>query len=187
MRARSSPDRDNWRREAATVRFVAFEIERKFLVRAVDAAALAAAAADELEIEQTYLRGSSEQSLRVRRSTRPDGSEERTETRKRRISARTREEIERDLDPAEYRQLVEQRDPSRQTIRKRRFKVPIDNGLTCEIDVFSGDLTGLVLAEVELPDEQAAFRLPEWLTIEREVTDDPAYTNSALARLDTAR
>jgi adenylate cyclase len=65
--------------------------------------------------------------------------------------------------------------------------VPIDNGLICEIDVFGGDLAGLVLAEVELPNEEAAFRLPEWLTIEREVTDDSAYTNSALARLDTAR
>lgn len=166
---------------------MAFEIERKFLVRDLDAAVLAAAAADELEIEQTYLRGTSEQSLRVRRSTRPDGSEERTETRKRRISARTREETERNLEPAEYRQLVARRDPSRQTIRKRRFKVPIDNGLICEIDVFGGDLAGLVLAEVELPNEEATFRLPEWLTIEREVTDDPAYTNSELARLDTAR
>jgi CYTH domain-containing protein len=165
---------------------MALEIERKFLVRDLDVAALAAAAADELEIEQTYLAGAGGESLRVRRSVRPDGGEERTETRKRRISSRTREEVERALDPDEYRRLVEQRDPTRRTIRKRRFMVPIDDGLVCEVDVFGGDLNGLVLAEVELPAENSAFRLPEWLTIVREVTDDPVYTNAALARLDVA-
>jgi adenylate cyclase len=164
---------------------MASEIERKFLVRDLDGAALAAAAVDELEIDQTYLAGAEDESRRVRRSVRRDGDEELTETRKRRISARTREEFERALEPDEYRQLVEQqRDPTRQTIRKRRFEVPIDGGLVCEVDVFGGDLAGLVLAEVELPAEDAPFRLPEWLTIEREVTDEPAYTNAALARLD---
>jgi adenylate cyclase len=163
---------------------MAFEIERKFLVREVDAAKLAAAAADELEIEQTYLTGSPDESLRVRRSVARDGGEQRTETRKRRISARTREEVERALDPDEYRRLVAQRDPARRTIRKRRFKVPIEGGLVCEVDVFGGALEGLILAEVELPEEGAAFRLPPWLAIAREVTDDPAYANSALARRD---
>jgi adenylate cyclase len=162
------------------------EIERKFLVRDLDMAALEAAAADEFEIEQTYLAGNGEESRRVRRSVRPDGGEERTETRKRRMSSRTREEVERALDPDEYRRLLERRDPARRTICKRRFKVPIDDGLICEIDVFGGDLNGLVLAEVELPAEDTAFRLPEWLTIVREVTDDPVYTNAALARLDAA-
>ena len=74
-----------------------------------------------------------------------------------------------------------ERDPTRQTIRKRRFKVPIEGGLVCEIDVFAGHLAGLVLAEVELPDENTPIRLPDWLTVEREVTDDPSFTNAALA------
>ena len=52
--------------------------------------------------------------------------------------------------------------------------------------MFGGELDGLVLAEVELPGEDAPFRLPEWLVIAREVTDDPAYTNAALARLDAS-
>jgi CYTH domain-containing protein len=161
---------------------MAFEIERKFLVRDLDAVALAAAAVDEFEIEQTYLTGEPGESLRVRRSVRADGAEERTETRKRRVSARTREERERALGPDEYERLVERRDPERRTIHKRRFKVPLAGGLVCEIDVFGGELAGLVLAEVELPDEDASFALPEWLVIACEVTDDPAYTNSALAR-----
>jgi adenylate cyclase len=165
---------------------MALEIERKFLVGALDADALARAAADEIEIEQTYLLGSEEESWRVRRGTRADGSQERTETRKRRISERTREELERPLEPDEYDALLAERDPAKRTIHKRRFKVPIGDGLTCEIDVFGGDLAGLVLAEVELPAEDTPFDLPEWLTIEREVTHDLAYTNSALARLAAA-
>jgi CYTH domain-containing protein len=165
---------------------MAYEIERKFLVGDLDTAALAAAAADAFEIEQTYLTGEPGESLRVRRSVSRDGVEERTETRKRRVSSRTREEFERPLDPEEYRGLLERRDPERRTIRKRRFNVPLAGGLVCEVDVFGGDLAGLVLAEIELPGEDAAFELPEWLVIAREVTDDPAYTNAELARRATA-
>jgi adenylate cyclase len=165
---------------------MALEIERKFLVSELDTAALAAAASDELEIEQTYLTADPGESLRVRRSVRRDGSEERVETRKRRVSSRTREEVERPLGEAEYRSLLERRDPERRTIHKRRYEVPIAAGLVCEVDVFAGALAGLVLAEVELPAEDAPFSLPGWLAIAREVTDDPAYTNAALARLAAA-
>lgn len=162
-----------------------FEIERKFLARLPDAAALAAAAADDVEIEQVYLRGDDPtESLRVRRSVWRDGRVEHTETRKRRISSRRREEVERALGPDEYRRLAERGDPERRAIHKRRFKVPIEGGLVCEVDVFAGPLAGLVLAEVELPDEDTPFRLPAWLPVEREVTDDPSYTNAALASLD---
>lgn len=51
---------------------------------------------------------------------------------------------------------------------------------TFEIDVFSGDNDGLVVAEVELAAEDEAFERPDWLGAE--VTDDPRYYNVALAR-----
>lgn len=65
-------------------------------------------------------------------------------------------------------------------IEKRRIAVPYGEALL-EIDVFEGDLEGLVLAEVEFADEEAAraFVPPPWLG--REVTDDDRYTNRALA------
>lgn len=49
-----------------------------------------------------------------------------------------------------------------------------------EVDVFGGANEGLVLAEIELraPDQQ--IELPPW--VGAEVTDDPRYTNAALAR-----
>jgi adenylate cyclase len=64
---------------------------------------------------------------------------------------------------------------------KTRHLVPLDDGLTAEVDVYEGDLSGLLTAEVEFPSEEAssAFVAPEWLG--REVTGDKRYANRALA------
>lgn len=66
-------------------------------------------------------------------------------------------------------------------IKKIRYLIPLENDLTCELDVFEGDLSPLVLAEVEFDSEEAAgaFTPPLWFG--REVTADPAYQNSALS------
>lgn len=44
-----------------------------------------------------------------------------------------------------------------------------------EIDVFKGKYLGLVLAEIELENENDEIELPSW--IGKEVTNDPAYLN----------
>jgi len=55
----------------------------------------------------------------------------------------------------------------------------IEHGdLMWEIDEFSGANTGLVVAEIELPDSDASVVLPSW--VGDEVTDDKRYTNYAL-------
>ena len=51
-------------------------------------------------------------------------------------------------------------------------------GHTWEVDEFSGDNAGLVLAEVELAAADEAVELPAWAG--REVTDDPRYYNASL-------
>ncbi|MEW9806340.1 CYTH domain-containing protein [Mesorhizobium sp. ZMM04-5] len=63
-------------------------------------------------------------------------------------------------------------------IEKCRHHVRHD-GYLYEIDVFSGALDGLVIAELETPDAVPAERLPSWLG--REVTDDVRYYNAQLA------
>jgi adenylate cyclase len=65
-------------------------------------------------------------------------------------------------------------------VAKRRYEVPHE-GLTIEIDVFEGPLSGIVTAEVEFDSEQAsaAFEPPVWLG--EEVTGDPKYANESLA------
>ncbi|MFH1229926.1 MAG: CYTH domain-containing protein [Planctomycetota bacterium] len=62
------------------------------------------------------------------------------------------------------------------TIKKTRYKIG-----RLELDIFHGKLKGLILAEVELKDRREKVRLPDWLKC-REVTYDPRYQNSALAR-----
>ena len=64
-------------------------------------------------------------------------------------------------------------------IKKIRYKVLL-NGTLWEIDEFLEENSGLLMAEVELPDEKASFFRPEWLG--REVTDDKRYHNSHIAQ-----
>ena len=67
-------------------------------------------------------------------------------------------------------------------VQKRRYVVP-EGDVTWEIDEFL-DRDGLWLAEVELTSVDQRVEIPSWLreVMDREVTDDPAYTNHALAR-----
>ena len=63
-------------------------------------------------------------------------------------------------------------------IDKTRYLVPC-GGHTYEVDVFHGANEGLVLAEIELADEQEKFEKPSWLG--EEVTGDVRYYNSMLS------
>jgi CYTH domain-containing protein len=62
-------------------------------------------------------------------------------------------------------------------IEKRRYRVEYA-GMIWEIDVFGGENSGLVVAEIELQDEHQSFEKPDW--IGREVTTDKRYYNASL-------
>ncbi|MEX0739479.1 MAG: CYTH domain-containing protein [Pseudohongiella sp.] len=64
-------------------------------------------------------------------------------------------------------------------IEKIRYRIGYARHIW-EVDVFQGANSGLILAEIELPSEDTRFDLPPWLG--REVSGDPRYFNSALAR-----
>ena len=64
-------------------------------------------------------------------------------------------------------------------IEKTRTKIAIGN-LVWEVDEFFGDNAGLIVAEVELEDENQAVDLPSW--IGEEVSGDPRYFNSNLIK-----
>jgi adenylate cyclase len=66
-------------------------------------------------------------------------------------------------------------------LAKTRYLVPLDGGLTAEVDDYDDALAGLMTAEIEFPSTEAAeaFRVPEWLG--REVTGDERYANRSLA------
>lgn len=65
-------------------------------------------------------------------------------------------------------------------IDKIRFEVPYA-GLVCQVDVYQGDLAGVIFAEVELKHEDQPFSKPDWLGFE--VLGDPRFKKAALLRL----
>lgn len=62
-------------------------------------------------------------------------------------------------------------------IEKFRYEISFKNHLW-EVDIFTGKLEGLYLAEIELSSEEEHFELPEW--VGEEVSTDPNYYNSNL-------
>ena len=64
-------------------------------------------------------------------------------------------------------------------IEKIRYRIPIED-LIWEVDEFSGENEGLIIAEVELNSEDQVIALPDW--IGREVTGDTRYYNVNLIK-----
>jgi adenylate cyclase len=89
-----------------------------------------------------------------------------------------RSELEIELTAAQFDTLWEANSGRR--IEKTRYEVP-QEGRIIEVDVYHGELAGLVIAECESAsaEESRRFVPPEWFG--KEVTDDPAYKNQSLA------
>lgn len=65
----------------------------------------------------------------------------------------------------------------RPLIEKDRYKIALGDRVW-EVDEFFGENAGLIMAEVELENEDQAFETPTW--IGQEVSDDPRYFNANL-------
>lgn len=63
-------------------------------------------------------------------------------------------------------------------VEKIRYEITHDTNLW-EVDEFLGENTGLVIAEIELEDENQDVHLPEW--VGQEVTCDGRFANARLA------
>ena len=146
------------------------EIERKFLV-ASDA--WRAAADSGRRLRQAYLAESGRAAIRVRVV---DGSSA-VLTVKSAAAGASREEYEYPIPLADADALIEL--SSGGVLDKTRFRVP-HAGRTWEVDVYSGDNEGLVVAEVEIEDAAAKVEPPPW--VGREVTDDRRYYAASLAK-----
>ncbi len=147
------------------------EIERKYLIE--DLAALPFRPEDypSREIEQGYL--CTDPVVRVRR----DGSRYFLTYKSKGLMAR--EEYNLPLTEDSYLHLREKTDG--RLITKLRYVIPLDGGLSLELDIFRGDLAPLILAEIEFPDEESAenYQAPSWLG--RDVTFTAEYHNSTLS------
>lgn len=89
----------------------------------------------------------------------------------------TRFEWETGISIEEAEALLELAEPG--CIEKIRYEVPKGNHLF-EIDEFLGENQGLVVAEIELQNEDEPFERPIWLG--KEVTGDKKYYNSQLSK-----
>ena len=63
-------------------------------------------------------------------------------------------------------------------IEKIRHEIKVGNH-TYEVDVFTGENEGLIMAEIELGDENESFEKPIWLG--QEVTNDERFYNTYLS------
>ena len=148
------------------------EVERKFLLTGLPSLQ---GAEGSVEIEQGYLPG--ERLIERVRRTRSEQGEEMVRTVKE-GSGLTRLEVEEPVTPEVFAGLWPLTEGRR--LRKRRYRIP-DGGLTWEIDEFLD--RDLVLAEVELTGRPVDVEVPAWLRphLDREVTEDEAYSNLRLA------
>ena len=146
------------------------EIERKFLIKGD----FKPFVYKSVLILQGYLCSNPERSVRVRIKddkgfiTIKGSSSE---------SGASRYEWEKEIPVEEAQELLKLCEPG--VINKVRHLVKADPYIY-EVDEFHGDNEGLIIAEIELPSEDAVFPKPEWLG--EEVTGDLRYYNSMLKK-----
>lgn len=148
---------------------MANEIERKFLVVGNEWKALAAG----VHYRQGYLSTIKERTVRVR-TVGPRGM----------LAVKgltrgvTRLEFEYDIPLADANRMLDDL-CERPLIEKVRYTLRA-GAITWEIDEFTGENDGLIVAEVELSAADQAFARPTWLG--DEVSSDPRYFNANLVR-----
>ena len=147
------------------------EIERKFLVLSND---FVNDAFTKKRIVQAYLSSNPERTVRIRIK---EDKAFLTIKGKGNATGTTRLEWETEIavDDAEKLLLICEEG----SIDKVRYEVKVGHHVY-EIDIFSGENEGLVLAEIELQSEDEIFEKPVWLG--QEVTNDEQYYNAYLSK-----
>ena len=146
------------------------EIERKFLVKGE----YKSQAVRSFRIVQGYLSSATGRTVRIRIK---DNKAFITIKGKSNDSGLTRYEWEKEIPVNEAEELLLICEPG--IIDKTRYEVPAGKHIF-EVDEFYGDNNGLVMAEVELENENENYTKPEWLG--EEVTGDRRYYNSCLIK-----
>lgn len=145
------------------------EIERRFLI---ENDKWHQYADEPLLLKQAYLSVEKERTVRVRIV-----GQRAWLTLKGYISELSRSEFEYEIPLADAEKMMETMCP----FKMKKWRYPVRwGGSLFEIDVFLGDNAPLVVAEIELHDENADFDRPDWLG--REITSDGMFTNAYLSK-----
>jgi len=148
---------------------IPFEIERKFLV--IPGAWVATSVGTTMR--QGYLAGTDTASIRVR----VQGDEARLTIKARRPGP-SREEFEYPI-PVDHAEWMLSHLVVTPLVEKKRY-LEMVGGMTWEVDVFSGQNAGLIMAEIELTDGDDPFERPSWAG--EDVTHDARFSNFSLSR-----
>ncbi|KAA1246186.1 CYTH domain-containing protein [Aquimarina sp. RZ0] len=146
------------------------EIERKFLVTSTN---FKQDAQKKTHIIQGYLNADPERTVRIRIK---DDKGFITIKGKSNASGTSRYEWEKEIDLTESKELIKLCEKG--IIEKIRYNIPLGNHVY-EVDEFLGENQGLIVAEIELSEENETFLKPSWLG--KEVTGDKRYYNSHLS------
>ena len=147
------------------------EIERKFLVVSNE---FINQAFRKKRIVQAYLNSNPERTVRVRMKGTQGFI---TVKGKSNASGTTRVEWEKEIPLEEAETLLNLCEKG--IIDKIRYEIQSGNHVI-EVDVFSGENEGLIIAEIELNSEHESFEKPAWLG--DEVTSDERFYNSHLIK-----
>lgn len=93
-----------------------------------------------------------------------------------------REELNLPLDEVTFYRLLAKAEG--RVIQKTRYYLPIEGGLTVELDHFKSPMEGLYLAEIEFPSVEEADAFPGLPWFGEDVTMDPRYHNSVMSRAE---
>ena len=149
---------------------MALEIERKFLVKGD----FKTEAYQSTRITQGYLSSVPERTVRVRVKGEKGFL---TIKGKGNASGISRYEWEKEIPVEEAKELLQLCEPG--IIDKTRYLIRHEGHLF-EVDEFHGENDGLVIAEIELKNENENFSRPAWLG--EEVTGDRKYYNAMLSQ-----
>lgn len=147
------------------------EIERKFLVTSK---AFIDKAFSKKRIVQAYLSSVPERAVRVRIKGNQGFLTIKGKSNK---SGTSRLEWEKEIDLQEAEKLLTICEKG--IIDKIRYEIEVGKHVF-EVDVFSGENDGLIIAEIELNSENESFEKPSWLG--KEVTNDNRYYNVYLTQ-----
>ena len=157
-----------------------FEIERKFLICYPNIKELENLPnCTKVDITQTYLKSTdgTERRLRARGI---DGDYVYYLTEKRKISNIKRIEVERKLTQDEYLKLLMDADNKLHTIHKTRYCLS-ENSQYFEIDIYP-EWENQAIMEIELSNENEDIKVPNFIKIIKDVTEDESYKNYQMAK-----
>ena len=134
----------------------------------------------EMEIFQTYLAEHDGGEPRIRKRG-ENGHYVYFLTTKKQLEANQRIEVERQITPTEYISLLNAANPDKQTIHKLRRCFVWDNRYY-ELDTFVSPKLPHCLLEIEDVAMDEAIAFPPFLKVIEEVTENPDYYNSNIAK-----